>query len=61
MGKNLYAKIIFGREGVVFEKKYDTEAESKAFVDGFNATIESLDIDDDEHYADVHDEPAVDE
>lgn len=61
MSQNLYAKIVFENEGVVFEKKYETEAEAKAFVDGFKATMEAIDSDDDSHYACTDDAPSEDE
>jgi len=40
--KLLWAKI-YCEEGVIFEKKYDTEAEAKAFVDGCKAYFEHCD------------------
>lgn len=52
---------IYCEEGVIFEKKFETEAEAKAFVQGFYATLLHLDIDDDFHNADVDDKPSEDE
>lgn len=56
----LWAKI-FCEEGVIFQKKFSTEAEALAFVDGFHATIEAIDSDDDFHVACIDSTPAEDE
>lgn len=61
MGKKYWAKIMFESEGVIFEKEYPTEEQALAFVDGFNACVEHLDIEDDCHHAGVADYPAKDE
>lgn len=58
--QKLYAKI-YCEEGVIHERKFNTKAEAKAFVDGFFATIEAIDSDDDFHLACVDDEPSKDE
>jgi len=59
MSEKLWAKICFEGEGVVSEKKYETEAEAQAFVDGATKMKEALDSDDDSHFACTGDEEAV--
>jgi len=59
MSKKVYAKI-FCEEGVIFEKKFETEVEAEAFVMGFKQCIEQLDIEDDYHDCAVDDSPAHD-
>lgn len=57
-----YAKICFETEGVIHEELFETEAEARAFVMGYNAR-EELEIchDDESHFAIVDDKPAEDE
>lgn len=62
MQKKLWAKIVFTREGVTFEKKYETEAEAKAFVEGFNECKKEIDPDDEfseDYIATTDDQPAT--
>jgi hypothetical protein len=61
VSKKIYAKICHEDEGVIVEKKFDTEREAFAFVMGFNAAIDALDIDDDSHFACTDDKPTKDE
>lgn len=62
--KNVYGKI-WCDEGVIFERKFSTEAEAKAFVLGFDKAKEELKATDcdflDDTHAGTHDVPAKDE
>ncbi len=66
--KKLWAKIVYEREGVFLQRKFKTEAEAKAFTEGFDEAKDLTrqdtysDFDQlDEYYVAVDSEPAKDE